>query len=105
MAKKKMGIVKKIFLGILGFLVLSVAVIGLLILKMNSDKNKYMGHGFKYMNGYSTTDFTGYHVYDGDKLVTLDHEASLRIENEADMPIFDGAEACYPDYSALAKSV
>ena len=42
MAKKKMGIVKKIFLGILGFLVLSVAVIGLLILKMNSDKNKYM---------------------------------------------------------------
>ena len=105
MAKKKMGIVKKIFLGILGFLVLSVAVIGLLILKMNSDKNKYMGHGFKYMNGYSTTDFTGYHVYDGDKLVTLDHEASLRIENEADMPIFDGAEACYPVYSALAKAV
>jgi len=105
MAKKKKGVFKIVLLGILGVLVLTVAVIGLMILKMNSDKNKYMGHGFKYMNGYSTTDFTGYHVYDGEKLVTLDHEASLRIENEADMPILDGAEACYPVYSALAKAV
>ncbi|MBR2745403.1 MAG: substrate-binding domain-containing protein [Erysipelotrichaceae bacterium] len=105
MAKKKKGIVKKIFLGILGVFVLAVAVLGLKIWKMSSDRNKYMGHGFKYMNGYSTTDFTGYHVYDGEKLVTLDHEASLRIENEADMPILDGAEACYPVYSALAKAV
>lgn len=71
----------------------------------NSDEEIYGGHGFKYMNGYSSTDFTGYHVYDGEKLYTLDHEASLRIENEEDMPVLDGAEALYPVYSALAKAV
>jgi len=67
-----------------------------------SDKNKYLGHGFDYMQGWSSTDFTGYHVYDSEKLYKLDHEASLIIENEEDMPVLDGAEACYPVYSALA---
>ena len=65
----------------------------------------YSGHGFDYMNGYSSTDFTGYHVYDGEKLATLDHKPSLFIENEKDMPVLDGAEACYPLYSAVAKAV
>ncbi|MDO4415333.1 MAG: substrate-binding domain-containing protein [Erysipelotrichaceae bacterium] len=68
------------------------------------DNQKYLGHGFDYMNGYSSTDFTGYHVYDSEKLYKLDHEASFVIENEEDMPILDGAEACYPVYSALALS-
>ena len=63
------------------------------------------GHGFDYMNGWSTTDFTGYRVTDGDKLFTLDHPASYTIEKEEDMPVLDGAEACYPLYSALAKAV
>lgn len=67
--------------------------------------NKYKGHGFEYMNGYSSTDFTGYHVYDGDKLVSLDHKAELYIENIEDMPVLDGAEACYPIYTAVAKAV
>ncbi len=71
----------------------------------NRDSEIYGGHGFKYMNGYSSTDFTGYHVYDGEKLYKLDHEASLRIEKEEEMPVLDGAEALYPVYSALAKAV
>ena len=66
---------------------------------------KYGGHGFEYMGGYSSTDFTGYHVYDGEKLVKLDHEASLQIENVEEMPVLDGAEACYPVYAAVAKAI
>ena len=57
------------------------------------------------MHGYSSTDFTGYHVYDGEKLVKLDHEPSFMIEDEAEMPILDGAEACYPIYTAVAKTL
>ena len=71
----------------------------------NYNRERYMGHGFDYMNGYSSTDFTGYMVHDGEKLNLLDHEASFRIEREEDMPVLDGAEACYPLYSAIAKSV
>ena len=58
------------------------------------------------MHGYSSTDFTDYMVYsENSKLVQLDHPASLWIENESDMPVMDGAEACYPLYAALAKAV
>lgn len=99
--KKKHTVLKVI----LSVLALAVRLVGLRIWKMRSDYKKYMGHGFDYMHGFSTTDFTGYNVYDGEKLVTLDHEASLIIENEEDMPVLDGAEACYPVYSALAKAV
>lgn len=38
-------------------------------------------------------------------LVTLKEPSSFIIEKEADMPILDGAEACYPVYSAIAKAV
>ena len=99
---KKKHTVLKIILGVFA---LAIRYGGFRIWKMYSDHKKYMGHGFDYMHGYSTTDFTGYHVYDGQKLVTLDHRASLIIENEEDMPVLDGAEACYPVYSALAKAV
>lgn len=67
--------------------------------------NKYAGHGFDYMRGYSSTDFTGYHVYDSDKLVKLDHKADFVIEKEKDMPVLDGAEACYPVYNAVALAL
>lgn len=67
---------------------------------------RYGGHGFDYMHGYSSTDFEDYTVYaDNSKLVTLDHQPSLVIEAEEDMPVLDGAEACYPLYSAFAKAV
>ena len=73
---------------------------------LNRPSAKYAGHGFKYMHGYSSTDFSDYMVYsDPSKLVTLDHPASLTIEDEKDMPKMDGAEACYPVYSAVAKAV
>ena len=72
----------------------------------HNDERKYSGHGFDYMHGFSSTDFTGYYVYsEPSKLVTLDHPASLLIEDEKDMPILDGAEACYPLYSAVAKAI
>ncbi|MBR3356948.1 MAG: substrate-binding domain-containing protein [Solobacterium sp.] len=73
--------------------------------KSDSDQEKYGGHGFKYMHGWSSTDFTGYHVYDGEKLAVLDHEASLQITDPERMPVLDGAEACYPLYAAAAKAV
>ena len=41
------------------------------VVEQNTDAKKYKGHGFDYMHGLSTTDFTGYHVYDGEKLVKL----------------------------------
>lgn len=99
----------KVFLVIAAIFVLIVSVFigGIFITSKIQDDNhaKYGGHGFQYMHGYSSTDFTGYHVYDGEKLVTLDHEPSLIIENEEDMPVLDGAEACYPIYTAIAKAI
>lgn len=76
------------------------------LLKGSLDEIKYSGHGFNYMNGYSTTDFKDYMVYsENSKLVSLDHPASFSIENPDEMPKMDGAEACYPLYAAYAKAV
>jgi phosphate transport system substrate-binding protein len=103
---------KKIISVILLTLISIIAVIGIIIGSIvfvlylkDKEYQKYSGHGFAYMHGYSSTDFTGYHVYDGDKLVRLDHEPAFVIENEEDMPILDGAEACYPIYTAVAKTL
>lgn len=75
-------------------------------LYMNRPAARYAGHGFQYMNGFSSTDFSDYMVYSkNSKLVTLDHEAAFQIEKEEDMPVLDGAEACYPLYAAFAKAV
>lgn len=74
-------------------------------LYMNRPSVKYGGHGFKYMHGYSSTDFTDYTVYsDNSKLAELTEKSELIIENEEDMPIMDGAEACYPLYAAFARA-
>ena len=67
---------------------------------------RYAGHGFDYMNGYSTTDFTDYTVYaKNSKLVSPDTDPGFMIEDEDEMPVLDGAEACYPLYSSFAKAV
>ena len=74
----------------------------------NSPNYKYknQNHGFTYMNGFSSTDLSDYHVYsDSGKLAELGHEPEFMIENSADMPILDGAEACYPVYAAVAKTL
>lgn len=72
-----------------------------------SPARKYKGgHDFEYMGGYSTTDLSPFYVYNPQhQLVELSHPSDLTIEKEADMPILDGAEACYPVYSAIAKAV
>ncbi|MCQ2508585.1 MAG: substrate-binding domain-containing protein, partial [Dorea sp.] len=72
----------------------------------NRPSVKYGGHGFAYMNGFSSTDFKDYMVYsENSKLVALDHETEFMIDKKEDMPILDGAEACYPLYAAFAKAV
>ena len=95
-----------------GKLVLAVTLAAALLLGLDGflysrrPEARYAGHGFDYMNGWSSTDFSDYMVYsEPSKLATLDHPASFVIENEAEMPVLDGAEACYPLYAALAKAV
>lgn len=67
---------------------------------------KYQGHDFAYMHGYSSTDLSPFYPYNPDhQLVKLQEPSDLIIENEKDMPILDGAEACYPVYSAIALAV
>lgn len=72
-----------------------------------SPARKYSGgHGFDYMNGYSSTDLSPFYPYSEDsQLVELQEPSTFTIENEEDMPVLDGAEACYPVYSAIAKAV
>lgn len=108
MMKKLLKILKiLVIILIIQIIIIALLVGGFILYSGIKEKEyqKYKGHGFEYMHGYSSTNFTGYHVYDGEKLVTLDHEPSLLIENEKDMPILDGAEACYPVYCAIAKAV
>lgn len=95
---------KKLVIGACAGLAVIAAAIG--IRYATGPQFRYKGHGFDYMHGYSSTDFTDFTVYaKNSKLVTLDEPASLLIENEADMPVLDGAEACYPVYAAIAKAV
>ncbi|MBR5291152.1 MAG: substrate-binding domain-containing protein [Erysipelotrichaceae bacterium] len=69
-------------------------------------KYRNLSHGFEYMNGFSSTDFSDYHVYnENNKLVSLDHEPEFMIEDVEDMPVMDGAEATYPLYAAVAKTL
>lgn len=62
----------------------------------------FSGYSMDYMNGFSSVDFKGYRVYDGEKLVRTDKEPLFQIENEEDMPIFDGSEMCFPLYNSVA---
>lgn len=72
----------------------------------NSPSQKYQGHGFDYMNGYSSTDLSPFFPYTvNNQLVKLSEQSTFIIENEDDMPILDGAEACYPVYAAIANAV
>lgn len=85
-----------------------VCVICCFITFFTSPNFKYrnQGHDFDFLNGYSSTDLSDYTPYsDSGKLATLDHTPSLMIEDTDDMPIMDGAEACYPVYSAVANAI
>ncbi len=75
-------------------------------LYQNRPEKRYGGHGFAYMHGYSSTDFTDYMVYSkNSKLVVPDTPPDLQIDDVSEMPVMDGAEACYPVYAAAAKAV
>lgn len=74
-------------------------------LYQNSPSQKYKGHDFEYMNGYSSTDLSPFFPYtENNQLVKLPTQSSFIIEDEKDMPILDGAEACYPVYAAIANA-
>lgn len=90
---------------ILIILTAAMAIAVFTVVRLRINEEKYIGHGFPYMHGYSSTDFTGYHVYDGEKLAVPDRPSLITIENPDDMPVLDGAEACYPLYAAAAKAV
>jgi len=97
---------KKVLYFIIPVLCISLCVYTCTQLYANRPQVRYAGHGFDYMNGYSSTDFTDYTVYaKNSKLVSLPHEPPFVIGNEKDMPVLDGAEACYPLYAAFAKAV
>ena len=86
---------KPIYCRVLPYLLTFIIVLlcGAFSLKQyyNRPEVRYAGHGFDYMNGYSSTDFTDYTVYSThSKLITLDHQPELIIENEKDMPVMDG---------------
>ncbi len=71
----------------------------------SSPSQKYKGHDFQYMNGFSSTDLSPFFPYTkNNQLVSLQQKSSFIIENEKDMPILDGAEACYPVYAAIANA-
>lgn len=83
-----------------------ICIVTSTVLYLNRPSVKHAGHGFNYMHGYSSTDFTDYTVYaQNSKLIKLDHESAFVIEKEEEMPVLDGAEACYPLYAAFAKAV
>ncbi len=105
--KRRIGCIIAFVIVLIAALVIMAPVLFLYFSSINYDyqMEKYGGHGFDYMGGYSSTDFTGYHVYDGEKLVEMDHPAEFMIENIEDMPVLDGAEACYPVYTAVAKAL
>ncbi len=65
---------------------------------------KYAGHGFDYMCGYSSTDFSAYYPCSEPSMLTVPEDVPFLIEKKEDMPRLDGAEACYPLYAGLAKS-
>ena len=101
--QKRAGLLKKAtpFLAVMALCVGTMAV-----LAARRPAVRYEGHGFEYMHGWSSTDFSDYMVWsEPSKLAALDHPASLIIEEEKDMPRLDGAEACFPLYSAVAKAV
>ena len=64
----------------------------------NRDEVKYGGHGFQYMNGYSSTDFSDYRIQNPENLVKIDTDFKL----SSNYPVLDGAEACYPLYASFA---
>lgn len=74
---------------------------------MQSPNYKYanQGHNFSYMSGFSSVDLYDYALYnEKNKLVTIDSSFE-KIEGYKNMPVMDGAEACYPVYSAIAKAI
>jgi len=92
---------------LLSFVVYGLCTCLCIVTYLQSPNYKYanQGHNFSYMTGYSSVDLYDYALYnEKNKLVTIDSSVE-KIEGYKNMPIMDGAEACYPVYSAIAKAI
>lgn len=92
---------------LLSFVVYGLCASLCIVTYLHSPNYKYanQGHNFSYMSGYSSVDLYDYALYnEKNKLVTIDSSVE-KIEGYKNMPIMDGAEACYPVYSAIAKAI
>ena len=82
-----------------------VCAICCIVTYLNSPNYKYknQNHNFDYMMGYSSVDLYDYALYNpNNKLVTVEHNYEMI---DSYMPVLDGAEACFPVYSAIAKAL
>ena len=87
-----------------GFVCIGCAIC-CVITYLNSPNHKYknQNHNFEYMMGYSSVDLYDYALYNpNNKLVTIEHDYDMI---DSYMPVLDGAEACFPVYSAIAKAL
>ena len=86
-------------------IIFAVCAICCVFTYLNSPNYKYknQNHNFEYMMGYSSVDLYDYALYNpNNKLVTVEHGYELI---DSYMPVLDGAEACFPVYSAIAKAL
>ncbi len=92
--------------GLAFLLILGIVIAGNTWMYSRRDEARYSGHGFQYMQGFSSTDFSDYMVYsENSRLAQLEEPSNFTISGKENMPIMDGAEACYPLYAAVAKAV
>ena len=77
------------------------------VLYANRPAARYSGHGFEFMHGWSSTDFSDYMVWSNpSKLASLDHPAGLIIEDEKDMLLDSEAGRILGDiYISLDKCI
>lgn len=72
----------------------------------SEEQTRYLhGHGFQYERGWSSISLKPYYVENNENvLAKLNEPSDFVIEDRADMPVLDGAEAAYPIYSAFANA-
>lgn len=85
--------------------VLCATLLGCVYYGIKASEPIFQGYEYKYMNGYSSIEYTGYHVYDGVNLPKLDQKPSFQIIHEDEMPVLDGIEVCYPLYNTFAVNL
>ena len=103
-AKDAVAVPKKVYLCTV-LLVLSVVGSGGFMLYERSITFVPRSHGFAYAGGFSSVDLRPYRLHNPDTILPrLSAPSTFRVEEEARMPVLDGAEAAFPVYAAFAKA-